>query len=255
MGFYTILGIFTLPAVMVSFWVYLLMSPCIPTNLGFSILQECKIATNEPLTHLQLLSRIALSTISSWIVMFPVACCVLEYLVFSCIPCVWFLAFCDFFKEYARTHQKLGMAGISKMWRQLKILVAIYNFVHQSVLNIMLTTTSCMGFIVGAYCIFGLNKNLNITQLLMFAVVLIDTVVVALDVGDGVKGKVNVKSTECLKSVGMIENFRKGKQNDSYIKAMHNIKLYVGYSNYYDQKMPLNILHFNAYQTVNLLLL
>lgn len=249
------LGILTLPVLLVSLWIFLMVYPLGPLNIGGLFLADDGKRENTLLgSAIKLLMHLVFATVSSWITLPCYTCAALEYLVFSCVPCIHMIIFCAYFQRYSLRHMNSELNNFVKIWREVQIILAIYNYIHKGTLNHVLTGLASSGFIVGSYCLFGLGNCLTWIQFLMFALVVFDCSVATLDAGEGVKGKLYSVSGMCLKrikhEIGPNQKFR-----CRYLSSFNKLKIYLGHSNFYDEITPLNVIQFNACQTVNLLLL
>lgn len=254
--FYVYIIVVTLPLVVIANFLYLLVYPCTPINLGSIFLDEC-YTSKQHRNAVELAIILFFSTLSCWIGVFTFASTCLECVVFGGIPCISIISCIEVCKKrFSVTRKITELPSAANLWRQLQLLVRMYNFIHQSVLAPCSSLLVSFVFIISVYAVFGLKNQLHVTQLALFSALAFDTLLLSLDVGDTLKSSVHSFSKKCLNDIKITPLFSlKSKLPARYIKSFSPLKVYCGSSNYYDQQMPVDLVNFNLSQTASLLLI
>lgn len=233
---------------MIVFWLYLLLVPCTPLNIGFLYLSKCE--ENPPSHFIQIFMHALLSLPLPCLLTFTLICAAMQVIVFTASSCISFLNMCFLFKEKV-CHGQASNAKVVIYWREVQVIVCLFNFIHQDFLSISMLMLDGSVFIICSYSVLGLWEYLHYTQLLQYSVLAITVSLLILDVGETLRGNVWSISKYCLAtSMRRI----KSKTDQRLLRSIRCLKLYIGYSNYHDQTMSIGFLEFILEQTIGLLL-
>jgi len=145
------------------------------------------------------------------------------------------------------------------IYRQLQILCRYYNLFQQNGLIFSNYFLTCIGLILSSFSLISNGFNLSLFELLLFATVSQDTILVLLIYGTTMgqlystskKFCFNVKKQVLTKRMSMHDR----KWADCYTNSFRPLKCYLGCVNFVDELTPLVMLNLCINQTVSLLML
>ncbi len=146
-----------------------------------------------------------------------------------------------------------------KIFKQIQIVVLLYNDIHQGALSAAGAALCTFVFVLSFYSVINLSQYLLLPQIIFFAGLAFDTMLIVVLV-DGIFKKAGVYKAskyvvDRVTKFAATSRISNRKLRRRHIKSWRVPKIYMGTSNYYDGKTALVILDFNLSQVVNLLLM
>ncbi len=240
--------------------------PCNLGNLGYPYFPVC---LNDLFykTHFSFafatLLRFLSPCLFAWVSFHTFGCAILEYTILCSMHCYCLMNYLYLFRNryiqgrtrYSNITRYLNSV---KIYKQIQILMLLYNDIHQGALSAAGTTLCTYVFVLSFYSVINLSQYLLLPQIIFFAGLAFDTMLIVVLVDGIFKAGVYKVSNQVLDSVtkfaatSWISN---KKLRRKHIQSWRVPKIYMGTNNYYDGKTALVILDFNLSQVVNLLLM
>lgn len=143
---------------------------------------EANAATSNVLDSL-LIFLFAL--LSSWTLLFTFSCTCLQCTGYGALPCISLISWIEFYRKRFRSAKSVQMLpGLAKLWRKIQLLVTMFNFIHQSIMATCISILVVFVFIISAYSVLAISGKLHVTQVILFSVLVLDTMLLSLDVGE-----------------------------------------------------------------------
>lgn len=256
--YYMLVGTVTPPIISFLYCIYLLFMPCLPVSLGYAILPQCH-NLNWPLANFLIKTLILIETCITTLFMFTyesLLLCTLSGLTNICL-----ISYIQLFqlklgklgnlRKRCRKHVTLRLL---KMYKEIEVLVGIYNFIHQGLLTCSekLLLVSCG--VISLYIFVTSYAVIGIPLLLIVFSVMYETVETFYESDGKLKAKLfqvshAAKGEMKRQDTFGIPYFRKR------LRACRTLRLYLIQNIYYNATTPLELMNFCVSLTIDLLLL
>lgn len=244
-------------AVMCSLQAYL--DPCLPLSLGYTLLPQCHevdwymtntvvkgiivIETGVLSLFLFVYESLLLSTLTSLHIF-----CLIEYLHLVQEK------FSKLTQFGNKAHRYFAIQRVFKMYKEIELLVANYNFIHKGLLTCSEKVLILLCLVVSLY-IFVTSYSLIAVPLLLIVTSTIKNCLLIIIERDGkLKTKLYLASEATMTKVKnsdiMCVSYLRKK-----VKAMRNLRVYFTSNTFYSRTTPLEILNISINLTIDLLLL
>lgn len=247
------------------------MTPCSPATLGNFLIPDCRIshARLESFDVISLSILLACITISFWLFLDMIGGFVFHVMELFFMPCYALKYYLKYFQLLIFTEHFTDQGRINEHWRslqqrlqiysELQILSKLYNTIQKDVIIITLMWIVIFAVVVCLYSLLTLGSDVSLFQLLVFAMVLVDSFMVII-VMFGTFGKFNQKSCTVLsairtKYVPKVGNKSVRNWLRKCMTSMPPMKVKLGQVNFVDNFTPLVMINFCFSQLVNLLLI
>ncbi|CAL8128707.1 unnamed protein product [Orchesella dallaii] len=258
--YYTFISIVTAPTISCFTWLHHFYLPCMPGNFGYLLLNECSLDgvegpsnAEESIKHTELLLKLSLVSVSTWMILFSCATVFLEYCLFTTIQCYCLLNYLRVLKRKLESCSNKNISTVIKRYQQIQLLISSYNNIHRSILTPIEIGLYEVVFILSLYGVVGLSSVLVLPLLLLFGFLTCECILLTVEAEDAIKGQVYRVS----KSI--IRKLQSSKLNSNSRRCMHSLPILSihmgGSGNFYDETTPLVLLNFAVNQTVGLLLM
>lgn len=235
---------------------HLFSFPCFPGHIGYYIVPECYAnQMDENNFVLNLILKLLTSLLASYVIMFMFGSCVLECVTFVAVHC---LCFHNYLKLILRNFQlkSINNMQVIQMYRELEILVKIYNEIHQGALTIGMMIMCSIVFVIGLYTWIALRNVVVMPLLLLLACVLFDVLVIIFEIDGSLKSQTYSNSEQFTTEVKRMRKLMGAPYFRRHVKSWRVIRICLGSSsNYYDNTTSLIFMGFNVNQTINVLLM
>jgi len=192
------------------------------------------------------------------LMMFGTTGAFLTYVVYSYLPCYCFLNYMRVLQKHLELKCKLVAATkLGNIYRQIQLLVAAHNNIHQKVLTVCTTGLYQTCFILPAFVIIRHGDQLLFPLIVCFGVIIVYALMAIFEIVGAVIVNVFSVSKAVVQSFKSIPVTTKG--NDKWIrkfgKSLPIVKMGLGSGNFFDECTPLVMVDFAITQTVSLLLI
>ncbi|CAL8132157.1 unnamed protein product [Orchesella dallaii] len=246
----------TAPSVTGLIFLQLYWIPCLPATVQYILLQECG---NDSLNYIfNLVFKFILLVFTNWLFLFTCTGVFLEYGFYSYIHCYCLLHYLKILKKRLELNSSvLSTQDVYKIYRQVQLLAFCYNDIHKRILTMVTTALLQFVCIIGLFALIKFGGELIQPQFLMFAGLVVESVLYIFDSEGGVKASVFSASKDLLHSrncvsIGINQN---SKWVRRFTKSLPVLKIQFGSGNYFDELTPLVLIDFSINQTVSLLLM
>jgi len=236
-----------------------LVMPCTSATFGYAIIPECSGPFNSSpnLSFASTLLLICICLFSFWLTLDASGIFALFLQNFSVALAYTLRRYVHYLSHLLakETDYKSNL----RIYRQFQILGRYYNLFQQDGLCTASIFIAMMGFIISTYSLINFGSELSVPELLLFAVIVVDTFL-ALLFYTTVLGQVKTASATLIDQVKLRKVVKVGSQVDrkwieKFVTSFWELKSCMGDGNYVEQGTPLVVLDFCISQVVNLLLM
>ncbi len=230
--------------------------PCFPGHIGYHIVSECNQSQMDLKNFLlNFIIKLLTSLLATYVTMFTFGSCILECVTFVAVHC---LCFHNYLRLVLRNFQSsvVNNSKVILMYREIELLVKIYNEIHQGSLTICLMIMCSVVFVIGLYTWIALHKIVVLPLLLLLACLLFDILVIIFEIDGALKSQTFSISERLVTQVKQRKEIMENNYFRRHVRSWRKIRICLGSSaNHYDNTTSLIFMGFNVNQTINLLLM